>query len=94
MFNRSFFFLRDARAREEADRLERCTCSLRSELLDEVTAEMALQVAGQVHQVEVVARLQLLWDLQRAVELKRLGLWLSVWRQVRRSCGLGGTCPA
>ena len=49
---------------------------------------MALQVADQVHQVDVVARLQLLSDLQRAVELKRLGLWLSVWRQVRRSCGV------
>ena len=78
-----FCFCREAKAKDEADRLERCTSSIHAELLEEVTAEMVLQVADQVHQVDVVDRLQLLADLQRAVELKRVSQWLNVWRHVR-----------
>lgn len=72
----------EARAIDTAERLERCAVSVQQDLVWEVCGQLALQVCDQVFQVDVVARLQVLTDLQHAVELTRAARWLAVWRKV------------
>ncbi|XP_070193610.1 germinal-center associated nuclear protein-like isoform X2 [Littorina saxatilis] len=77
----AFRGIQEARAKHEAERRERGMLAVSQDLLQEVTAEMSLQVADEVHEVDVVARLELLADLQKAVELKRVSKWLAIWRK-------------
>lgn len=73
--------LREARARDRAERLERCADAVSSELLEQTAQEMVRDITGEVHAVDVVARLQLLSELRRAVELQRTSQWFYVWRK-------------
>ena len=77
---------REAEAKDRAEREERCTAAVQSQLTEEVTGQLCLQVADQVYQEDVVQRLQLLAAQQKAVELKRTSQWLAVWRKVNHTC--------
>lgn len=54
-----------------------------TELLTEVTDELTSEVINTIYSVDVVQRLQLLSDLQKAMELKTMARFLSLWRRVR-----------
>nr|KAG5708418.1 hypothetical protein BaRGS_026145 [Batillaria attramentaria] len=73
--------LREARAKDHAERQERCANAICSELLMEINADMTQSIAEEVHAVDVVARLQLLSELQKAVELKRASQLFAMWRK-------------
>ncbi|KAL8566161.1 hypothetical protein ACOMHN_041316 [Nucella lapillus] len=73
--------IQEEEARVEVEQRERCLLVVQSEVLGEVLGEMAGDVTDEVYQEDVVVRLQLLADLQKAVELKRTVQWLAVWRK-------------
>ncbi|XP_025107552.1 germinal-center associated nuclear protein-like [Pomacea canaliculata] len=73
--------LREARERDRIERENRCVDVTMTELLTEVTDELTSEVVNTIYSVDVVQRLQLLSDLQKAMELKTMARFLSLWRR-------------